>query len=183
VAAAGWRYCTFSTTSAGIAFLDQPTFPYTIPASPTAVIDGKGAFTGDTGEEFGPTIPVPANALGPNGQLRISGNWAYNNGAGIKTFRNRFSGNAGTVLFTAVPTTTLQLPFLHNINNTGATNVQRGYPNQAAGVWNAPTGNGFVPAAVDTTQASTIVLSHQRNTATDNAIIDNFMVELLSDGT
>src|SRR5690349_7786608 len=47
--AAGWYYCTFSTTTAGVAFLDPYTSGIpTIPTSPTAVTDGRGAFTGHT---------------------------------------------------------------------------------------------------------------------------------------
>src|SRR4051812_35901061 len=60
VAAAGWRYCTFSSTTAGVAFLDTYTSgKATIPASPTAVTDGKGAFTGEIAEIAGLTITIP----------------------------------------------------------------------------------------------------------------------------
>jgi hypothetical protein len=70
---AGWYYCTFSTTTAGVAFLDTYTSGVpTIPSSPTAVTDGKGAYTGDITERAGITLTVPAGAMGPNGELIIS---------------------------------------------------------------------------------------------------------------
>lgn len=184
VKAAGWYYCTFSTTTAGTAFLNTYTSgDPTIPTSPTAVTDGKGAFTGDTGEEFGPTITVPANALGPNGLARIWTQWAYTNSAGTKTCRARYSGNAGTTYISAVPTTSLTMAVAAMISNRGATNAQVGAAGGSTATAVPPFGSVSASAlntsAVDTTAATTAVLSHQRNTATDNAVLESYLIELL----
>lgn len=183
--AANWHYCTFSTTSAGTAFLNTYAANQTaagearIPSSPTAVTDGKGAFTGDTGEEFGPTLVVPANSIGPSGRMNIRAYVEFTNSAGVKTPRVRFSGNGGTVYYTQGPTTTLELPIdLLIANAEGQTNKQVGYPSSGA-AWNAASANASSVSAVDTTAASSLVLSLQRNTATDNVILRDYLIELL----
>lgn len=180
--AAGWYYCTFSTTTAGTAFLNTYTSGApTIPASPTAVTDGKGSFTGDTGEEFGPTITVPANAIGANGALRVTTLWGYTNSAGTKTVKLRYSGNAGTAFLSASGTTTVSLSDSRLIINRGVTGSQIGVSDGGANIpaFANPSATNPVTASVDTTAASTLVLSITRNTATDNAIIESFLFELI----
>ena len=181
---AGWYYCTFASTIAGTAYLNTYTGGTpSIPASPTPVADGKGAFTGDLGEEFGPTITVPANAMGANGALRISYASRQNNSAGLRTQRIRYSGNAGTVFVSAGSTTVALESGILNIQNRGVANSQVAWAaGGTAGSWNAGIYN-FQDSAVDTTAATTVVLSMQRNTATDNYVIEQYTVELLSDGT
>lgn len=167
--AAGWYYCTFSTTTAGIAFLNTYTSGTpTSPASPTAVTDGKGAFTGVITEIFGHTITVPANAMGANGAIRVVVSAAANNNADGKTLSLRFSGNAGPQLIIQSVASQPQAGGTFLISNTGATNAQ---------LSSAPSFCGTVPTTAsalgtaDTTAATTVVLSTQRATATDNLII------------
>ncbi len=180
VKAAGWYYCTFSTTTAGVAFLDTYTSGVpTIPATPVAVTDGKGAFTGDTGEEFGPTFTVPANALGPNGMLRVSQQISQTSNANTKNVRVRYSGNAGTIMSAQNVVSTVHTRNEVEIVNRGATNVQISHPtsNQVGG-WQSQAGPGTT-AAVDTTASTTVVTSLQRATATDNLVLEYVSVEVL----
>jgi hypothetical protein len=71
VAAAGFRYCEFTTTTVGQAYLDtySGTGTPTVPASPTIVTDGKGAYTGLTTAQTLYTATLPGGALGLNGSL------------------------------------------------------------------------------------------------------------------
>lgn len=184
VKAAGWYYCTFSTTTAGVAYLDTYTSGVpAVPASPTAVTDGKGSFTGDTGEEFGPAITVPGNVLGPNGQLRLTMLHAASpSNANGKTVRNRFSGNGGAIGFSGGMGGSIKGFSLSHWANRNAPNAQvsGGF---LIGNNGSPTASIGAEGAVDTTAASTLVISLQRATATDNLVLDSFLVELLSDGT
>lgn len=180
--AAGWHYCTFSTTTAGTAFLNTYTSGVpTIPGSPTAVTDGKGAFTGDTGEEFGPTITVPAGSLGVNGALSILSSHSVNNTANAKTCRVRYSGNAGTIYSAPSLVSDVTGRIETDIINRGATNSQVGTSLKIKGA-SFSTGVDAVYSAVDTTAATTIVLSIQRATATDNIVIEQFRIEMIADG-
>lgn len=177
--AAGWYYCTFSNTTTGTAFLDTYTSGIpSIPSSPTAVTDGKGAFTGDTGEEFGPTITVPANALGANGVLRDRHQYTFTNNANVKTVNLRYSGNAGTTFLTNTYASQSFIDAQTVIVNRGVTNSQYGYSTQQTGS-GAGGQVGRTTSSVDTTGATTIVHSLQKATATDNATLECFVIELL----
>lgn len=182
--AAGWYYCTFSTLTAGTAFLNTYTSGTpSIPSSPTAVTDGKGAFTGDTGEEFSQTITVPTNALGPNGTLRISTLWSVTNNANVKTGRIRYSGNAGAIYSNFTLASQNILREMSWVQNRASASSQIGSDPNSAVVNGGFTllGGGAVyqKSAVDTTAATTLVLSGQRATATDNLVIESYLIELL----
>lgn len=179
---AGYYYCTFSGTTTGLAFLNAlpATGVATIPASTTAVTAGQGAFTGDTGEEFGPTVTVAANAMGANGALQIVAEWLVNNNANAKTGRVRFSGNAGTTFFSIALASAGQGAIVGQIANA-ATNVQTG-----SALFGSITGGSVtagVGGTVDTTASTTLVFSLQKATATDNIVQYPPQVLLFSDGT
>lgn len=180
--AAGWYYCEFSSTTAGTAYLDTyVSGAVSIPASPTAVTDGRGAFTGDTGEEFGPTITVPANSMGPNGLLRITTLQSANNSANAKTWRVRFSGNSGTVFGSLGEVSVILETTETIILNRGVANSQIGQSIRAVGA-GAGLNSGGTTASVDTTSDTTLVISIQRVAATDNFVLENFLIILVSDG-
>jgi hypothetical protein len=175
--AAGFYYCTFSSTTTGTAFLNTYTSGVpTIPTSPTPVVAGQGAFTGDTGEEFAHMITVPANALGANGLLRVRMSTAHANNANVKTVRCRLSGTGGTVFFTSQTTSSAAAWIDLEIANTGVASAQisRSFIFAGAGV---PTSGTL--GTIDTTAATTLVTSHQRATATDNFVILPPTVEYL----
>jgi hypothetical protein len=177
---AGWYYCTFSTTTAGTAFLDTYTSGMpTIPASPTPVVAGQGAYTGDTGEEFGPTITIPAGAMGANGAVQWQDSITVNNTANAKTCRLRFSGSGGTVVNSQ-----------NAISVTGTSSIVEGINNGVATsqTWahlagTLAAGSPAVYTAVNTANASSVVKSLQKATATDNIVLEFFTMLLLSTGT
>ena len=175
--AAGWYYCTFSGTAAGIAYLNQPVLagPIVVPTTLVPVTAGQGAFTGDTGEEFGPTISVPSYALGFNGMLRHSQQCSCTNNANVKTARLRLSGNAGTIFLSHALASVAVGGYQGAVENRGATNSQF---SEVFGV-NGGTVTGNVLGTVDTTAATTGVLSLQKATATDNLILETFVTEIL----
>lgn len=174
VKAAGWYYCTFSTTTAGVAFLDSYTSGApTIPASPSAVTDGKGAFTGDTGEEFGPTFTVPA--LNATSLLRVTTAYTNTNNANVKTYRTRLSGNAGTIFISTLGASIAGGAHSVVIANTGSASKQ--VTNQI-GAANGATATLTVLGTVATGVSTTLVFSLQKATATDNMVLHSPPVEL-----
>lgn len=177
--AAAWRYCTFASTTTGTAFLDTYTIGVpTIPASPTAVTAGQGAFTGVIGELFAQTFTIPANALGINGQIVGWFQGQQNSTANNKVFRAHYSGTGGTILYALNQVSTAKAAggqFV--ITNAGVTNVQ------TAGVLSlhASPDNNNAPAGlgVDTTVATTVVFSMEKALATDNMITQSAVVGVL----
>jgi hypothetical protein len=172
--AAGFYYCTFSTTTAGVAFLNTYTSGIaTIPTSPTAVVAGQGAFTGDTGEEFGISVSVPI--LGANSQIRISASTTQTNNANAKTVRGRLSGSGGTILASANVASFGSAGFQAVISNSGSVSKQN-----AGGI--AASGIAYTFGAlgtVNTGVATTLVLSLQKATATDNIVLLPPVVEAI----
>lgn len=171
--AAGWYYCTFSSTTAGVAFLDTYTSGVSaIPGSPAAVIDGRGAFTGDTGEEFMQfTIP----ALGINSATRWSIYTNQINNANVKTVRVRLSGTAGTIFLASAVASMARSGFIGIIQNEGATGKQFAY---AVALNNSTAITGDTLGLIDTSVSTTGVISLQRATATDNIVLFPPIVEV-----
>jgi hypothetical protein len=177
--AAGWYYCTFSSTTTGTAFLNTYTSGVpAIPASPTAVTAGQGAFTGVIGELFAQTFTIPANALGINGQILGWFQGQQNSTANNKVFRARYSGTGGTILFALNQVSTQKSAggqFV--ITNAGVTNVQTA----GALALHASPDNNNAPAGlgVDTTAATSVVFSMEKALATDNMITQSAVIGVL----
>lgn len=176
---AGWYFCQMSSTTAGTVFNNTYTSgPPTVPASPTPfVTTGPGAFIGETAEVNGVAITVPANSFGPNGALKITTFWSMTNNANVKTLRYRFSGGAGTVYGSVALASTLIFRQLVVITNRGLTNSQFGGDGGGGG-WSTSTG-AMVVSAVDTTASSSVVMTGQKATATDNLVLESYVIEAL----
>lgn len=177
--AAGWYYAQMSSTTAGTVFNNTYTTGVpTVPSVPTAfATTGPGAFTGDTTEQ-GVTIPVPANALGPNGVLVSEAYLIHNSNANAKTIRHRYDGAAGTNFFSGNGASATGSKTYSYIRNRSATNSQFGWGdgfNSASGSY------GIVPqyTAIDTSVATNLVLTMQKATATDNIVLESFLLQLL----
>jgi hypothetical protein len=182
VASAGYYYCTFSTTTAGTAFLDtySGTGMPVIPSSPTPVTDGKGAYTGVTSALTMFAYSLPAGAMGANGSVEINIETAANNSAGTKSQTPRFGG---TNLANFNLTTQLTVSHRYLVTNSGATNSQVVGSLVAFNASLQSAGSLTTAYAIDTTAIVTIDFIGTRNTATDNHIIEQVSVLIRSDGT
>jgi archaellum component FlaF (FlaF/FlaG flagellin family) len=133
----------------------------------------------DTNEDTLATITIPANAMGPQGKVRLRTYWSYTNSANNKTFRIRYSGGAGTVLFTSTRTTSLTNDIQIELMNLGATNSQQTSAaieiTGAAITFAAPV----TGLAVDTTAATTIVITGQKATAGETLTLTGYTAELV----
>lgn len=147
------------------------------PTPPTAgqlvpfVTAGPGAFTGITAATALLTFALPAGAMGPNGQLRIFASQTFTNSAGTKSWSVKLG--ASTIV-SAGPTTTA------SINYTLTTANRNSQGLQSSGASNF---GGNIYTAIDTSLAQNITFNITDNTATDNFVLENVLIELLSDGT
>jgi len=132
------------------------------------------AHTGDTLETPLATIAIPAGAMGPNGQLRVTTQWSYTNSANGKTLRVRFGGGAGTSYLAQAVAATASAQFQNRIGNRGAANSQVGNSNTAFGTTTA----GVVTSAVDTSAGVNLVITGQVANTAETVTLESYLVEL-----
>ncbi len=148
----------------------------TIPAVPTPfVCTGAGAVAQTTGSNVTVmTIPIPANAMGPSGRVRVTSLFSNNNSGNTKVGQYNF-GSTG--IAAASNTANQTQPVLHDITNRGVTNAQvtygsTGFAATAAAPLEPIGGN-------DTTQIVNILCFLQLvTTATDFCQWDQMLVEI-----
>lgn len=131
---------------------------------------------GDTSEQFLATCTVPAGIMGANGALEIYHLWTWTNSGNTKTPRVRFSGQSGTVFFGNSQTTTVGVSQYNRIQNTNSASAQRSIGLLTGGF--GTTANVAVTAAVDTTAATTVVLSCQKATGTETCDLNAYRIYL-----
>lgn len=154
---------TVSARVSGVFVLCKSAVPVTAPA--------------DTTEDVLYTCTVPANAMGANGVLRITTRWTITNNANAKTLRVHLGGIGGVdYMGNSVSGVSAQQHQIL-IQNRGATNSQYGFgasqaPFQAQVA--AP-----ITSAVDTTAATTIVITGQKAVGTDTITLESVLVELI----
>lgn len=132
--------------------------------------------TGTTTETTLATIAVPANAMGPNGVLRVTTYWSHTNNANTKTLRTKFGG---ATLVSPAPTASSTSRHLIEVANRNATNSQIVPPNALAtsSAFGA-SGTAFSTFAIDTTAAQNITLTGQLANAADTITLEGYLVEL-----
>lgn len=140
------------------------------------------ALTGTTDQTALRIVPIPANALGANGILRVTCVWRYTNSANSKTLSVEYGasgvGVSGTP-FQAVAiaaATSLAFRTQVQIHNAGATNVQNGYTVTNGG-WTATTGTTPTTGAIDTTAATEIVIAGTLASSGENITLVSWFVE------
>lgn len=135
--------------------------------------------TGTTAETTLATITVPANSLGANGAIRVYAAWSNNSSGNNKTFRVRFSTISGKVFRARNQTTNISTPEHVLIQNRNATNSQIA-SNQAASVggWQQDS-SAVQTAAVDTTAATTLVITGQLANSGDTINLEQYVVEVM----
>lgn len=173
--AAGWYYAVMSSTTAGTVYNNTYTSGVPVPpSSPTAFsTTGPGAFTGDTSERT-IALTIPGGSMGPNGQLEIVTLWTFTNNGNTKTPRVRFGGTSGT-LYESLTVTNLatcqNIAIIRNVNSESA--QVGGY---SGTVPFSTSTNSPVTSTVDTSSDTTVVLSNQKATATDNFALEAFSI-------
>jgi hypothetical protein len=124
------------------------------------------------------TLPIPGGLMGLNGCLRVWASWSLP--AGTVTTRVRFSGAGGVAFgeYTYTGMSTQSTQELTAVQNRGVTNAQvsaSSIGNPALGPFNDP----LATASVDTESDTELVISAEKNTASDVLVLERFHVELL----
>jgi hypothetical protein len=145
--------------------------PYVVGRSGAAVTSPL-----DTVENVMATITIPANAMGPNGFIRVTTQWSATNNANVKTLRVRHSGASGNIYSSINIASTLTYTALAFIINRNSASSQIG-GNPLVSI----AGGGTAPTtgSVDTTAATTIVISAQKVTGTDAMVLEWYVVEVV----
>jgi hypothetical protein len=149
--------------------------PYVVGQSFTSV-----SGSADTNENILGTTTIPAGALSTGGGIRVKFKFTYTNSANNKTLRVRFGGIAGTLYLSVVQTTSASTWGEVILGNAGATNSQQGfgvYYTGSAGI-TGPSG-AVITSAIDTTAATTLVITGQKATAGETLTLEMFTAELL----
>lgn len=177
VSAAGMYFVQMSSTTAGTVF--QNTYTSGVPVIPAASAlipcTTASSYTQTTGANV--TIlsfTIPGGSMGPNGQVRYFVQYRNNNSAGNKIHGASFGGT--TIVVTTV-TTNGNIPIQRNIFNRGVTNSQVCQVQSSNGI---AASSGTPPAiSVDTTAAVTLLILDQLAVATDWAMVDSLLIEIL----
>lgn len=131
----------------------------------------------DTNENILATITIPAGAMGLNGRLRVHTLWTVNNNANVKAARVRLGGIGGTDFLGANIVNTLSMQNQVMIANRGAANSQVGFSLGTTPFALANSAN--VTAAIDTSAATTLVITAAKATAGDTMTLESYLVELI----
>lgn len=130
----------------------------------------------DTNENILATITIPAGAMGLNGILRVYSNWSFTNSANNKIMRVRLGGIGGTAYFQTTQTTQAWYADFRIISNRGVANSQVGPQNSAQ----FGSGSGSpATSAIDTSAATTLVITGQKASAGDTLTLESYLVELI----
>ena len=132
------------------------------------------SLTGSTSAVTLATITIPAGLLGANGKLKIYPLWSTTNNANQKTLRAIFSGSTcSTMVSQSVPNNS-GLLIIRNINSES---VQKCSSGLVAGIGSS-TGS-IASLTVDTTAATTLVISGQLAVGTDTLTLEDLFVEVV----
>lgn len=157
--------------------------PLVIP--PQGLVLGAGGAAintpADTSEDTLATINVPAGVMGANGVLRIYTLWSFTSSANNKTLRIRFSGGSGTIYMNPVFTTSVGYASLTMIANRNAANSQVGFASAATnGGLGSSSASANVTSSVDTTAATSLVITGQKALAGETLTLESYLVEVFS---
>ena len=161
---ANFYYVDLSTTLLGTVYnnIYTPTLRnWDFPTSPTPIVDaGPGAYTGVIAQVTAIDIAIPANLMGPSGQLSAYNRQLYTNSAGSKTLRHKLGG---TIFAQKASTTSAIVGFTASVGNLGVTDAQI-----ASNVGDTGTvTNGVNLPVINTTAATNLVYTLEHAVDTD----------------
>jgi hypothetical protein len=137
--------------------------------------------TSSTSEVVLATVAIPANAIGPNGCLRITSLWNTPVTANTRTPRVRFgasgAGTGGTIYGSMAVVSTANEMRSTIIGNKNSAALQVGGTIGGSGGWGATTSSS-ASSSVDTTAASEVVFTGQLANGADTVTLVGYIVEV-----
>lgn len=133
--------------------------------------------TGDTLEFVLATINIPANTLSATGRLKLTSLWKFIGAGGNRTCRVRLTNISGAILWAPVHSSAVLSATLDwMLWMMGATNSQESSGSGQTGY--VGVSGAVVTAAIDTTQAWTLVITGQVAVGTDTISLEAYDLEL-----
>lgn len=133
--------------------------------------------TGNTTENTLATISIPANAMGPNGFIRVTMLWTTDGNTNTKTMRVRFNNTVFWAI-TNSSATHLTGQALGIIRNRNATNSQVGMALNVSG-FTTGFNAAVITSAHDTTGALDLTITAQCTTSGSDSIhLEGYSVEV-----
>ena len=129
--------------------------------------------TGTTTETTLATITIPANAMGPNGQIEIIPLWSFTNSANTKTMRVKF---ASTAFYTQAATATAVTQSLVRIANRNSASSQVGAPGANAGLGNFTA--AVITSAENTASPVTLTITGQLTNTGETITLESYLVRV-----
>jgi hypothetical protein len=136
----------------------------------------SAAVTGTAAETVLATISIPANTIGPNGQMKINAYWTTTSSANNKTIRVRLGGLSGSVIFSAVPTTVANVWSSTILNDANSTSSQFMISEVARGT-DSLVATVSATSAVDMTSSQSLVITGQLSTTSETITLNGYTVE------
>lgn len=175
--AAGWRYCSFSSTTAGTVFNNSYTSGTpTIPASPTSfATTGPGAYTQTTSTFISAyNFTIPGNYIGPNGTVIMS---SYGYGTSSANNKNQLWQFGGSFNFSQLTNTSAGRVEAAEtgFQNMGVTNRQ----GLAAVRQDTVLTGSSIYGTIDTTVPQGITQFFNDTSAADTNVMEYADIELL----
>lgn len=133
----------------------------------------------DTNENILATVNIAAGEMGLNGILRVTTLWTFTNSANAKNLRWRLGGIGGTAFLDATQTTTATYSDRRDIQNRGAANSQVGWAATATAGGAGASTSAVTTGAIDTSAATTIVITGLKASAGETITLERYLVELL----
>lgn len=130
--------------------------------------------TGTTSEITLATITIPANAMRPNGIVRITSQWDFNTSGNNKTMRVKFNGSA---IWDSTATSQGYVRNQTQFSNRNATNLQVASASNGVGGFGVVSG-ASVTTAFDTTTSLAVALTGTLGSTSDTLTLSSYVVEL-----
>lgn len=134
--------------------------------------------TGTSSETALATITVPAGSMGLNGIIRVTPLFSYTNSANNKTLRVRLGGISGPAFLANTATTSLLAQPIVMIRNRGVANSQVGFTAATFSSIATTTGS-LATGSVDTSAATTLVISGELANTGETITLESYIVELI----
>ena len=124
------------------------------------------------------TLNIPAGLIGLNGQLVVTHFWEVTNNANTKTARVKLGGTAFFANATSLASVAIFLPPPTVIWSRNSQSSQMAFA-AANGNTSVATGTAKTTGTVDTSAATTLVISGQKATGSDTMTLLGYRVELV----
>ncbi len=132
------------------------------------------ALTGTTSETTLVTITIPAGLIGSKGKVKLYPLWSTTNNANTKTLRVKFPSNT---IYTGTSQNVVHNTGLLILRNLNSESVQRMSSGMLAGL--GGTISSIAQTTVDTSAATSIMITGQLQVGTDTMTLEGLFVEIV----